>query len=73
MPKKSNLNLQDFGPVSSFSTSIISGLLVGLLVQSFIGYEPIPIIVFVLIGIYDGFRRMWQISKKLEGKKWMLN
>ena len=63
MPKKSNLNLQDFGPVSSFSTSIISGLLVGLLVQSFIGYEPIPIIVFVLIGIYDGFRRMWQISK----------
>jgi|TARA_B110000914_G_scaffold119798_1_gene104624 F0F1-type ATP synthase assembly protein I len=69
MPKKSNLNLQDFGPVSSFSTSIISGLLVGLLVQSFIGYEPIPIIVFVLIGIYDGFRRMWQISKKLEGKK----
>ena len=73
MPKKSNLNLQDFGPVSSFSTSIISGLLVGLLIQSFIGYEPIPIIVFVLIGIYDGFRRMWQISKKLEGKKWMLN
>jgi len=69
MPKKSNLNLQDFGPVSSFSTSIISGLLVGLLVQSFIGYEPIPIIVFVLIGIYDGFRRMWHISKKLEGKK----
>jgi F0F1-type ATP synthase assembly protein I len=69
MPKKSNLNLQDFGPVSSFSTSIISGLLVGLLIQSFIGYEPIPIIVFVLIGIYDGFRRMWQISKKLEGKK----
>jgi F0F1-type ATP synthase assembly protein I len=69
MPKKSNLNLQDFGPVSSFSTSIISGLLVGLLVQSFIGYEPIPIIVFVLIGIYDGFRRMWQISKKLEDKK----
>ena len=69
MPKKSNLNLQDFGPVSSFSTSIISGLLVGLLIQSFIGYEPIPIIVFVLIGIYDGFRRMWQISKKLEDKK----
>jgi F0F1-type ATP synthase assembly protein I len=65
---KSSLNLQDFGPVSSFSTSIISGLLVGLLIQYFIGYEPVPVIIFVLIGIYDGSRRMWQISKKIEGK-----
>ncbi|MCH1415470.1 hypothetical protein OAJ22_02275 [Acidimicrobiaceae bacterium] len=65
---KNSLNLQDFGPVSSFSTSIISGLLVGLLIQYFIGYEPVPVIIFVLIGIYDGSRRMWQISKKIEGK-----
>ena len=66
---KNSLNLQDFGPVSSFSTSIISGLLVGLLIQYFIGYEPVPVIIFVLIGIYDGSRRMWQISKKLDGQK----
>jgi F0F1-type ATP synthase assembly protein I len=65
---KNSLNLQDFGPVSSFSTSIISGLLVGLLIQYFIGYEPVPVIIFVLIGIYDGSRRMWQISKKIQGK-----
>ena len=65
---KNSLNLQDFGPVSSFSTSIISGLLVGLLIQYFTGYEPVPVIIFVLIGIYDGSRRMWQISKKIEGK-----
>ena len=65
---KNSLNLQDYGPVSSFSTSIISGLLVGLLIQYFIGYEPVPVIIFVLIGIYDGSRRMWQISKKIEGK-----
>ena len=65
---KNSLNLQDFGPVGSFSTSIISGLLVGLLIQYFIGYEPVPVIIFVLIGIYDGSRRMWQISKKIEGK-----
>lgn len=65
---KNSLNLQDFGPVSSFSTSIISGLLAGLLIQYFIGYEPVPVIIFVLIGIYDGSRRMWQISKKIEGK-----
>ena len=65
---KNSHNLQDFGPVSSFSTSIISGLLVGLLIQYFIGYEPVPVIIFVLIGIYDGSRRMWQISKKIEGK-----
>jgi F0F1-type ATP synthase assembly protein I len=42
--------------------------LVGLLIQYFIGYEPVPVIIFVLIGIYDGSRRMWQISKKIEGK-----
>ena len=60
------LNLEDYGPVSSFSTSIISGLLVGLLVQNFIGFEPFTIIIFLFVGIYDGFRRMWKISKKLE-------
>ena len=69
MPKQNNLNLQDFGPVTSFSTSLISGLLIGLLIQYFIGYEPVPVIIFVLIGIYDGSRRMWQISKKLENKQ----
>ena len=69
MVKKNSINLQDFGPVSSFSTSIISGLLVGLLIQYFVGYDPVPVIVFVLIGIYDGSRRMWQISKKLDGQK----
>ena len=56
MPKKNNLNLQDFGPVTSFSTSIISGLLIGLLIQYFIGYEPVPVIIFVLIvsiGLYS--------------------
>ncbi|MBC8480251.1 MAG: hypothetical protein ISQ80_04480 [Candidatus Actinomarina sp.] len=69
MVKKNSINLQDFGPVSSFSTSIISGLLVGLLIQYFVGYDPVPVIIFVLIGIYDGSRRMWQISKKLDGQK----
>ena len=43
------LNLEDYGPVSSFSTSIISGLLVGLLVQNFIGFEPYTVIIFVFI------------------------
>ena len=69
MVKKNSINLQDFGPVSSVSTSIISGLLVGLLIQYFVGYDPVPVIIFVLIGIYDGSRRMWQISKKLDGQK----
>tara|TARA_A200000113_G_scaffold80917_1_gene71978 strand:- start:495 stop:707 length:213 start_codon:yes stop_codon:yes gene_type:complete len=63
---KRKINLQDYGPVSSFSTSIISGLLVGLFVQNFIGFEPYTVIFFIFIGFYDGFRRMWKISKKLE-------
>ena len=65
MPK-SILNYEDFGPVSTFSTSILSSLLIGLLIQNYIGYSPWPVIIFVLIGIYDGFRRMWNYSSKLE-------
>jgi F0F1-type ATP synthase assembly protein I len=65
MPR-SKLNYEDFGPVSTFSTSILSSLVIGLLIQNFIGYAPWPVITFVLIGIYDGFRRMWNISSKLE-------
>ena len=53
---KARINLEDFGPVSTFSTSILSGLLIGLLIQNFFGYAPWPVIIFVLIGIYDGYR-----------------
>ena len=66
---KARINLEDFGPVSTFSTSILSGLLIGLLIQNFFGYAPWPVIIFVLIGIYDGYRRMWNISAKLEDEK----
>ena len=65
---KARINLEDFGPVSTFSTSILSALLIGLLIQNFFGYAPWPVIVFVLIGIYDGYRRMWKISEKMEGE-----
>jgi len=65
---KSKLSLQEFGPVSSFSTSILSGLMIGLTIQYFIGYEPFPVVIFVLVGIYDGYRRMWRISRKMEGE-----
>ena len=41
MPK-SKLNYEDFGPVSTFSTSILSSLLIGLLIQNYIGYTPWP-------------------------------
>ncbi len=61
---KARINLEDFGPVSTFST-----LLIGLLIQNFFGYAPWPVIIFVLIGIYDGYRRMWNISAKLEDEK----
>ncbi len=63
---KSKINFEEFGPITSFSTSIISGLLVGLLIQYFLGYEPIPVVIFVLIGIYDGYRKMWKLSERLE-------
>ena len=63
---KPKINFEEFGPITSFSTSIISGLLVGLLIQYFLGYEPIPVVIFVLIGIYDGYRKMWKLSERLE-------
>ena len=43
--------------------------MIGLLIQNFFGYAPWPVIIFVLIGIYDGYRRMWNISAKLEDEK----
>ena len=58
------LNLEDYGPVSSFSTSIISGLLVGLLVQNFIGFEPYTVIIFLFVGIYDGIQKNVENLKK---------
>lgn len=68
---KSKINFEEFGPITSFSTSIISGLLVGLLIQYFLGYEPIPVVIFVLIGIYDGYRKMWKLSERLEeNERW---
>jgi len=39
------------------------------IIQNFFGYAPWPVIIFVLIGIYDGYRRMWNISAKLEDEK----
>ena len=64
----SKFSLEEYGPVSSFSTSIISGLIVGLIIQNLIGYKPIPVIIFVLVGIYDGYRKMWKYSEKMEKK-----
>jgi len=37
---KARINLQDFGPVSTFSTSILSGLLIGLVIQNFFDTNP---------------------------------
>ena len=65
---RSKLSLQEFGPVSSFSTSILSVLMIGLCIQYFFGYEPFPVVIFVFVGIYDGYRRMWKISEKMEGE-----
>ena len=47
---KARINLEDFGPVSTFSTSILSGLLIGLLIQNFFGYAPWPVIIFVPVS-----------------------
>lgn len=49
---------------SAFIGSILSGLLIGYLLDRWLGTEPWLLIVFVLLGSYSGFMRMWKYAKK---------
>lgn len=55
-----------FSPSVEFISSIIAGLLLGLLLDWWLGTRPVFIIVFIIGGFISGFYKLWQHSAVLE-------
>jgi len=50
----------------SFTTSIVSGMLLGFFADKWLGTDPWLVVVGILLGTYSGFLNIWRYSKKLE-------
>ena len=50
----------------SFLGSILSGMLLGLLADHWLGTEPWLVVIGSLVGIYSGFVNIWRQSQKTE-------
>lgn len=48
----------------SFLNSLLAGLLVGWLLDTWLGTDPWLVIVFALLGAYSGFMRTWAYAKE---------
>lgn len=49
----------------SFLGSILSGTLLGLLVDSWLGTDPWFVVGGIAVGSYSGFLRVWHYSKRM--------
>ena len=49
----------------SFIGSILSGALVGWLVDSWLDTDPWFVVTGIVVGSYSGFLRVWHYSKKM--------
>lgn len=47
----------------SFFGSVVSGLLLGLLVDWWLDTEPWAVVVGITLGMYSGFMRLWHYAK----------
>ena len=56
-----------WGRSGAFAGSIISGTLLGLLADRWLGTEPWLVVIGVIVGSYSGFMNMWRWSKEMEG------
>lgn len=52
----------------SFLGSILSGALLGYLLDLWLGTDPWLVVTGIVLGSYAGFLRMWQYVKKMDGK-----
>jgi ATP synthase protein I len=50
----------------AFFGSILSGTLLGYLVDLWLGTDPWFVVIGILVGSYSGFVRMWHLSKQME-------
>ncbi|HEY6629463.1 MAG TPA: AtpZ/AtpI family protein [Acidimicrobiia bacterium] len=57
---------EGWSQAGSFFGSIISGMLLGLLADNWLGTEPWLVVIGSVVGIYSGFLNMWRYSKKIE-------
>lgn len=57
---------EGWSQTGTFFGSIISGALLGLLADHWLGTDPWLVVIGSLLGIYSGFVRMWNFSKRIE-------
>jgi ATP synthase protein I len=57
---------EGWSPAGSFVGSILSGMLLGLVADNWLGTEPWLVVIGSMVGIYSGFLNMWRYSKKIE-------
>ncbi len=50
----------------AFFGSILSGTLLGYLLDLWLGTDPWFVVTGILLGSYSGFVRMWHLSKQME-------
>ena len=57
---------EGWSQAGSFLGSILSGMLLGLLADQWLGTEPWLVVIGSLVGIYSGFLNVWRYSEKIE-------
>ncbi len=59
--------LGDGMEAAGFFSSILSGMLLGLAGDWWLGTEPLLVVVGIIAGSMSGFWKMWQIAKRHDG------
>jgi len=62
-------NVSGWVLTTSFGSSIISGLLVGLLVEYFFEINPYGVITGIILGSINGYYRLWVYSERLSDER----
>jgi ATP synthase protein I len=57
---------EGWGRSGAFFGSIISGTLLGLFADRWLGTEPWLVVIGALAGIYSGFVNVWRWSREME-------
>ena len=53
----------------SFLGSILSGTLIGYLLDLWLGTDPCLVVIGILLGSYSGFMNMWRWAREAEDAK----
>ena len=53
----------------SFLGSILSGTLIGYLLDLWLGTDPWLVVIGILLGSYSGFMNMWRWAREAEDAK----